>query len=123
MTYLGSRASFVAATQRDSTCAMGYWGQAMTYIHPLWSDAPSKQDFAAGQALIDKARSQTNVTDREKAYIEAVAAYYDGGWRKKESKNLQNFEAGWKKVYQRYPNDVEAARLMITVPGASWMTC
>ncbi len=109
MTYLGSRSAFVAATQADPTCAMGYWGQAMTYIHPLWSDAPSKQDFAAGRALIDKARSQTQTTDREKAYIKAVAAYFEGGWSPKETQNLRNFEAGWKHVYQQFPDDVEAA--------------
>ncbi len=109
MTYLGSRSAFVAATQADPTCAMGYWGQAMTYIHPLWSDAPSKQDFAAGQALLDKAQSQTHITDREKAYIKAAAAYFKGGWSKKETQNLRNFEAGWKQVYLQFPEDVEAA--------------
>ena len=109
MTYHGARSEFLAATQKDPDCAMGYWGQAMSYIHPLWSDAPNKQDFAAGHALIDKARSQANVTEREKAYIKAAAAYYEGGWRKKEAENLQNFEAGWRQVYQRFPEDVEAA--------------
>jgi hypothetical protein len=75
MTYHGARSAFVTATQRDPGCAMGYWGQAMTYIHPFWSDAPSKKDFAVGQTLIYKAQNQANTTDREKAYIEAAAAH------------------------------------------------
>lgn len=109
MTYQGSRYSFVTATQEDPSCAMGYWGQAMTYIHPLWSDAPNKRDFAEGQALIDKAQSQSNVTNREKAYITAAAMYYEGGWSNKETRNLKNFEAGWEKAYRQFPDDVEAA--------------
>ena len=109
MTYHGARSEFLTATQKDPDCAMGYWGQAMSYIHPLWSDAPNKQDFAAGHALIDKARNQANTTDREKAYIEAAAAYYEGGWSKKEAQNLKNFETEWRQVYQQFPEDVEAA--------------
>ena len=109
MTYHGARAVFAAATRTDPDCAISYWGQAMTYIHPLWSDAPSKEDFETGLSLINKARKQGNKTNREKAYIEAVAAYYEVGWNKKETKNLQNFEAGWEKVYRKFPNDVEAA--------------
>ncbi len=109
MTYHGARSEFLTATQKDPDCAMGYWGQAMSYIHPLWSDAPNKQDFAAGHALIDKARNQVNTTDREKAYIEAAAAYYEGGWSKKEAQNLKNFETEWRQVYQQFPEDVEAA--------------
>jgi tetratricopeptide (TPR) repeat protein len=109
MTYHGARSAFVAAARTDPECAMSYWGQAMTYIHPLWSDAPSKEDFETGQSLIDKAAAHGKKTDREDAYIEAVAAYYEMGWNKKETKNLQSFEAGWKKVYQKFPMDVEAA--------------
>jgi tetratricopeptide (TPR) repeat protein len=109
MTYHGARSAFVAATRTDPECAMSYWGQAMTYIHPLWSDAPSKEDFETGQSLIKKARTHGEKTDREDAYIEAVAAYYEKGWNKKETKNLQSFEVGWKKVYQDFPKDIEAA--------------
>jgi tetratricopeptide (TPR) repeat protein len=109
MTYDGARSAFAAATRTDPDCAMGYWGQAMTYIHPLWSDAPSKEDFARGQALVGEASSHGQKTDREKAYIAAVGAYYEQGWNKKEAANLQSFEAGWESVYRRFPEDIEAA--------------
>ena len=38
MTYVGARAGFIKLASTDPDCAMGYWGQAMSYIHPLWSD-------------------------------------------------------------------------------------
>ncbi len=109
MTYDGARAAFVAATRTDPDCAMGYWGQAMTYIHPLWSDAPSKEDFERGQALVGEAGIRGQKTDREKAYIAAVGAYYEQGWNKNESANLQSFETGWENVYRQFPEDIEAA--------------
>jgi tetratricopeptide (TPR) repeat protein len=109
MTYDGAKAAFTAATQTDPDCTMGYWGQAMTYIHPLWSDAPSKDDFERGQALVGEARTRGLKTDRENAYIAAVGAYYEQGWNKIETANLKSFERGWEKVYRRFPQDIEAA--------------
>jgi tetratricopeptide (TPR) repeat protein len=109
MTYDGAKASFTAATRADPDCAMGYWGQAMTYIHPLWSDAPSKEDFERGLALVGEAMDRGQKTDRENAYIAAVGAYYEQGWNKIETANLQSFEAGWENVYRRFPQDIEAA--------------
>ncbi|CAB5142736.1 TPR repeat [Olavius algarvensis associated proteobacterium Delta 3] len=109
MTYNGARASFAAATQQDPECAMGYWGQAMTYIHPLWSDKPSRGDFETGRALVAEARARGQKTDRENAYIAAVSSYYEAGWTKDEAANLRNFEAGWENAYRRFPEDIEAA--------------
>jgi len=111
MTYDGAKAAFIAATQTDPDCAMGYWGQAMTYIHPLWSDAPSKEGFERGRALVTEAKTRGQKTDRENAYIAAVGAYYEQGWNKIETANLKSFEAGWENVYRRFPQDIEAASL------------
>ena len=34
--YEDARAAFQFAQQKDSTCVMAYWGEAMTYNQPLW---------------------------------------------------------------------------------------
>jgi tetratricopeptide (TPR) repeat protein len=109
MTYKGARDAFAAAIESDSDCAMGYWGQAMTFIHPLWSDPPSKADFKRGKELVKKARTRGRKTEWEQAYIDAVDAYYAGGWNRDEKPNLTSFEKGWEKVYRRFPKDSEAA--------------
>jgi tetratricopeptide (TPR) repeat protein len=109
MTYEGARAAFAAAIESDSDCAMGYWGQAMTFIHPLWSDPPSKADFKRGQELVKKAKTRGQKTEQEHVYIDAVTAYYAGGWNRDERPNLTNFEKGWEKVYRKFPKDLEAA--------------
>lgn len=111
MTYEGARARFALATEVDPECAMGYWGQAMSYIHPLWSDPPSQENFVKGQELVDRAKTKGQKTDWEEAYIDAVAAYYSPGWSRDEKPNLLSFEEGWQKVYQEFSEDPEATSI------------
>jgi tetratricopeptide (TPR) repeat protein len=109
MTYEGARAEFSEATKADPDCAMGYWGQAMTYIHPLWSDPPGEADFNRGQALVEEARTREKKSEWEHAYIEAVESYYTEGRNRGEKVNLASFERGWDKVHRQFPEDMEAA--------------
>jgi len=109
MTYEGARAAFVAATEADPDCAMGYWGQAMGFIHPLWSDPPGEANFKKGQALVNEAKTRGKKTERERAYIAAVETYYAEGWRRDEKANLASFEQGWRNVHEQFPEDPEVA--------------
>jgi tetratricopeptide (TPR) repeat protein len=111
MTYEDSRAEFAAAVKVDPDCAMGYWGQAMTFIHPLWSDPPDKEEFRKGQEFVKNAMDRGKKTGWEHAYIKAVNGYYAAGRNEKEKENLAGFKKGWEEVYQRFPSDVEAATL------------
>lgn len=109
MTYAGAREAFVAATQADADCAMGYWGQAMSFIHPMWSDLPSESEFKQGQALVALARDRGQKSAWEQAYIRAVAAYYTEGRKLDEKANIASFEKAWHEVYNKFPEDTEAA--------------
>jgi tetratricopeptide (TPR) repeat protein len=109
MTYEGARDAFIAATQADVDCAMGYWGQAMSFIHPLWSDLPSESEFNEGQALVKLAKDRGQKSEWEYAYIRAVAAYYTEGRKLDEKANIARFEKAWYEVYQQFPEDFEAA--------------
>jgi tetratricopeptide (TPR) repeat protein len=109
MTYEGARSAFAAATEIDPDCAMGYWGQAMTFIHPLWSDPPGEEDFKRGQMLVNEAGSRGEKGEWERAYISAVEAYYAAGRTGNEKINLASYEKAWEKVYQKFPKDMEAA--------------
>lgn len=111
MTYPESRSAFRAATQADPDCAMGYWGEAMTYIHPLWSDPPSQSEFEQGVALVSKARRHGQKSDRENAYIDALEAYFSGTWSPDEAPRLARFASAWHEVHQRFPEDIEAAAI------------
>ncbi len=107
MTYNGARAEFRRAVEKDPDSAMGYWGEAMTYIHPLWADPPSEEEFKVGMSLLEKGGEYAK--GREIDYIEAVKSYYMVGRVKSEKENLRAFAQGWKGVYEKYPDDTEAA--------------
>jgi len=48
--YADAREAFQEAQSVDSSFAMAYWGEAMTYHHPLWR----QQNYAEGQAALNK---------------------------------------------------------------------
>jgi tetratricopeptide (TPR) repeat protein len=109
MTYEDAEVSFAAAAKAQPDCAMSYWGQAMTYIHPLWSDPPSEANFARGRGLVAEAKERGEKTARENAYIAALDAYYAVDRNGPESRNLLEWHRGWQKVHQQFPDDPEAA--------------
>ena len=108
MTYLESEAAFREAAATDPECALAYWGVAMTYAHPLWPDVITDDNLARGQALVERAMSVNQRTDREQAYIAALSAYYRGGARTSEAVRLAAFLEGWSTVHDRFPEDPEA---------------
>jgi tetratricopeptide (TPR) repeat protein len=108
MTYEDSEAAFALAADADGDCWMGYWGQAMTYVHPLWSDPPPEEKFDRGQALLGEARERAG-DPRAVAYVDALAAYYDAGRSETEKPNLEGFEAGWRSAREAYDQDPEVA--------------
>jgi len=73
--------AFQQAEHADSTFAMAYWGEAMTYTHPVWDE----QDTAAGRKALGKlaasadARERAAPTERERGYMRAVDALYGDG--------------------------------------------
>lgn len=108
MTYEESARAFESATEADPDCAMGFWGRAMTLVHPLWSDPPSAEDFRRGVELLAKARELAG-SDREVAYIDAQTAYFNAGRTDSERPNLAALEDGWRAFHEAYPEDPEGA--------------
>lgn len=109
MTYEDARAAFTAAIENDPDCAMGYWGQAMSFIHPLWSDQPDEAEFRLGLSAVESAKTRGRKSDWEQAFINAVEAYYAPGRGESEKSNLASFEKAWQAVYQQFPENPEAA--------------
>ena len=48
--YEASREAFQAAQKKDAQCAIAWWGEAMTWDHPLWGEA----DLPAGALQRDR---------------------------------------------------------------------
>jgi hypothetical protein len=109
MTYTGAEAEFSKAAKADPACSLAYWGVAMSYVHPLWNDPPSKARLAKGLKLLNKAADIAGKTDREAGYIASALAYYDGASDRPEQESLVLFRDAWEQVYRNYPEDIEAA--------------
>ena len=108
MMYDEARFVFGMADDRDPDCAMAYWGQAMSLIHPLWNDVPTAPQFERGLKAVEQSLVLNGHSDRENAYLETSRAYFEGGEQLTERQRLARFEKAWRELSQAFPNDLEA---------------
>ncbi len=76
--YGPSAAAFREAQEIDPDFALAYWGEAMTYNHPLWRQQNREQARAVLERLAPTAaeRRAKAPTAREKMYLDAVESLY-----------------------------------------------
>lgn len=105
-----ARASFERAGEADAGCALAFWGVAMSYYHPLWTN-PSTQELSAGAAAV--ARAQGLVTNasaaRERDYIAAIGAFYKDATKLPHATRVKAYQSAMQRLTQRHPEDREAA--------------
>src|SRR5437868_7729305 len=70
--YEDARETFVAA-QKAAPCPIAFWGEAMTYDHPLWGE----HDAEAGKAALAKIPAEARLSPMERGLIEAARALYE----------------------------------------------
>jgi hypothetical protein len=108
--YPEAERAFIEAETLDPHFAMAYWGQAMTYNHPLWNQF----DREAGRRVLEKlVPLKSSVTPRERGYIEAVEALYLAPWaaatnQQDKAKRDAAYESAMERVARANPGDVEA---------------
>ncbi len=106
--YDDAKDEFELAQKLEPGFAMAYWGEAMTYNHPIWH----QQDGKSARAVLNRlgptpeSRLAKAPTVREKDYLRAVEVLYGEG--EKKGRDLAYSEA-MKKIYDQYPDDLEAA--------------
>ena len=105
MMYDASAEAFTAAAEADPDCAMAHWGLAMTQLHPLWAP-PTAEEVQKGRDAVAKARSVGTDDERERAYIEAIAAFFEteGDFPTR----LAAWEAKQGAVFHAHPDDEDA---------------
>ena len=101
-------AQFEEVAKKDPRCAMAYWGQAMTLYHELWN-RPSEADLAQGAELLAKARSLKPPTAREHDYVLALSVFYSDTKKLDHNQRADAYAKAMQGVYERNPNDHEAA--------------
>jgi tetratricopeptide (TPR) repeat protein len=105
--YPAAAAAFRRAQAMDPGFAMAYWGEAMTYNHPIWMQQnPNLARAALGTLAPGRADRRAKAgTDREKAYLDAVETLYGEGTKAERD---VRYEAAMAKLHQQYPDDVDA---------------
>lgn len=100
--------AFIEAQKADSTMAMAYWGEAMTYNHPLWAEQSYEEATAALNRLSDspEERVEKSSTQIEKDFMRAVNILYGEGSKYDRDIAYSEFMA---EVYANYPKSQEAA--------------
>lgn len=98
---------FAKVIDKETACAMAYWGVAMSNFHPLW-DPPSPAELKKGMQAVEIARSIKNKTKRESDYIEAIAKFYENADKLDHRSRVLKFEEAMEEIHKTYPDDKEA---------------
>jgi tetratricopeptide (TPR) repeat protein len=106
--YEDAERAFSDVAAADPECAMAYWGIAMTHYHPLWA-APPAEELKKGSDAVAKAKTLPNQTEREKAYVAAMEAFYKDSDKIDHRTRAVAFCNSMEKIYTRFPEDQEAA--------------
>lgn len=102
--------AFRAAQKADPAFALAYWGEAMSFNHPLWA----QQDLPAARRVLERlgptaaARSAKAPAGKERALLETIEVLYGGG--DKYARDIA-YLAAMKRLYETYQSDDEIATL------------
>lgn len=119
--YKNARLQFEQIRQANPACAMAYWGEAMSLYHQLWN-RPSASDLAEGSRLIQQAKAAPIQSKRERAYIDAAGAFYNGDSAVTYETRRAAYSEAMRRVHELSPKDDEAslfyALSLLTSPDA-----
>ena len=101
--------TFAEILAKDPGCTVTAWGYAAILMsNPLGGVGASADGAKKAQAAIDNARRNPPKTQRERDYVEAVAAYYeDWANRPEKARQLARSKA-FEALAAKYPDDDEA---------------
>jgi len=100
--------AFQQAQKADPAFALAYWGEAMSFNHPLWA----QQDLAAARRVLEKlaptaaARAAKAPAGKERELLEAAEVLFGAG--DKLARDIA-YSAALQKLHAKYPADDEIA--------------
>ena len=114
-------AAFRQAQRADAGFAMAYWGEALAYNQPLWYNENLEKARAVLARLRERGQTRTSgltpntrspgltpITDREKAYLDAVERLFGDGAKTARDRAYADAMA---EESRRFPEDQDAAAL------------
>jgi len=104
--YEEARVQFDQLLKDDPGCAMAHWGVAMSGFHQIW-DRPGEETMKLGWTQMKAAQSLHAGTDRERAYIAALANFYRPGSEQFPAR-IAAYSEAMAKLYAQFPDDPDA---------------
>ena len=105
--YEEAEKAFVQVLDADPSCAMAYWGVAMSISHSLWYQTDLSY-LDKGSKLLEIANNLPT-GERERDYLDAISSYYkDWDTKDKKTRSLL-YEKKMEVIYKKYADDIEAA--------------
>jgi len=106
--YEDAATAFREAERLDPGFALAYWGEAMTWTHPIWNqqNVDSARGVLGRLAPTAEQRRAKAPTARERGYLDAVEILYGDGGGKPRRDTL--YSAAMRRLSEAYPRDLEA---------------
>jgi len=101
-------AAFREIAAKDPQCGMAWWGVAMVSLGNPLAGKPSPQALKAGWDAVVKSKAAGAKTERERDYIDAIAAFYRDGDKVPHRERALAYEKAMERLAVKYPSDSEA---------------
>jgi tetratricopeptide (TPR) repeat protein len=105
--YEESEKNFAEVAVADPSCAIAYWGVAMSLYHPLWYP-PDAASLKKGSDALAKAKAIGAKTARERDFIAALDKFYSDSDKLDHKTRAAAYKGAMEQVAARYPEDREA---------------
>lgn len=110
--------AFRASQEADPECVMAYWGEAMTYNHPLWrqlNNVKGKEVLQEVGATTQERLAKVPTEFEKDLFMGAEILFGDGDKGDKDTKYRDHME----KLFDKYPGQHEVASLYaLSILGA-----
>src|SRR5215469_13034060 len=118
--YEEAEQTFSQVAQQDPTCAMAYWGKAMSLYHQLW-DWPSDDTLKEGHEDTSQAMKLRAKTEQERMYVVAAGVFFQANTNLSKASRIKAYSDWMGRIFTKYPDDVNAgafyALSLITLQG------
>jgi hypothetical protein len=104
-----ARKAFDTAAAADPSCGMAHYGVAVTHMDNILAGAPSPKQLAEGRAALAKAKAAGLPTPRERDFVAAADAFFEGDEKQPSMARMEAFASAMKAVSEKHPKDSEAA--------------
>jgi len=105
--YAESKEIYQEVLRADATCAIAYWGIALSLLNNPHSAIPAP-NLPLGLAAIEKAKETGAKSERERDYIDALSVMYVDYDKVPQQARVQSYLKKMEALAAKYPDDDEA---------------